>query len=257
MKRALLWSLAALMAILLSLVISFPAAWLAPLIERKTGGRFTLADAQGTLWSGSAYLGVIANPAMATATVFPGRFEWTLSRWIVLGEVNARITNPQLLEHVLTVIGDWRTWHVNQLMLRLPASQLAMFGAPLNTLKPSGQMCVLAQALIVRSLPEGIEIHGAMQLQLNEIASVLSPVKPLGNYRVEFEWQGKRAQLTLTTLSGPLQLEGNGALANGRIRFSGQAWALPEQESRLAILLNLLGRRHQVGNRNVFAIEFT
>ncbi len=30
------------MAILLSLVISFPAAWLAPLIERKTGGRFTL-----------------------------------------------------------------------------------------------------------------------------------------------------------------------------------------------------------------------
>ena len=184
------------MAMLLSLVISFPAAWLAPLIERKTGGRFTLADAQGTLWSGSAYLGVIANPAMATATVFPGRFEWTLSRWIVLGEVNARITNPQLLEHALTVIGDWRTWHVNQLMLRLPASQLAMFGAPLNTLKPSGQMRVLAQSLIVRSLPEGIEIHGAMQLQLNEIASVLSPVKPLGNYRVEFEWQGKRAQLT-------------------------------------------------------------
>jgi general secretion pathway protein N len=134
----------------------------------------------------------------STATVFPGRFEWTLSRWIVLGEVNARITNPQLLEHALTVIGDWRTWHVNQLMLRLPASQLAMFGAPLNTLKPSGQMRVLAQALIVRSLPEGIEIHGAMQLQLNEIASVLSPVKPLGNYRVEFEWQGKRAQLTLS-----------------------------------------------------------
>ena len=74
---------------------------------------------------------------------------------------------------------------------------------------------------------------------------------------MEFEWQGKRAQLTLTTLSGPLQLEGNGALANGRLRFSGQAWALPEQESRLAILLNLLGRRYQVGNRNVFAIEFT
>ena len=257
MKRALLWSLAALMAILLSLVISLPAAWLAPLIERKTSGRYTLADAQGTLWSGSAYLGVIANPERSIATAFPGRFKWTLSRWILLGEVNARITNPQLLEHALTVIGDWHTWHVNQLMLRLPASQLAIFGAPLNTLKPSGQMRVLAQTLIVRSLPEGIEIHGAMQLQLNEIASVLSPVKPLGNYRVEFEWQGKRAQLTLTTLSGPLQLEGSGVLTNGRLRFSGQAWALPEQESRLAILLNLLGRRHQVGNRNVYAIEFT
>ena len=96
-----------------------------------------------------------------------------------------------------------------------------------------------------------------MQLQLNDIASVLSPVKPLGTYRMEFDWQGMGAQLTLSTLSGPLQLQGNGAIKNGHLQFSGQAWALPEHEPQLANLLNLLGRRHQIENRTVFVIEFT
>jgi len=94
-------------------------------------------------------------------------------------------------------------------------------------------------------------------LKLNYHCAVKKRFIPhLGNYRVEFEWQGKRAQLTLSTLSGALQLEGSGALVNGHVRFSGQAWALPEQEPRLINLLNLLGRHHQVENRNVYAIEF-
>jgi general secretion pathway protein N len=117
-------------------------------------------------------------------------------------------------------------------------------------------MRLVAQSLTLISAVEGLEIHGAMQLNLTEIASALSPVKPLGSYRVEFEWHGKRAQLKLATLFGALQLKGSGALDNGHVHFSGQAWALPEQEPRLTNLLNLLGRRHQVENRNVFAIEF-
>jgi len=95
-----------------------------------------------------------------------------------------------------------------------------------------------------------------MQLLLSDIASALSPVKPLGAYRLQFDWQGARAQLTLATLSGPLQLEGNGAIVNGRLRFSGLAWAQPGQEQRLASLLALLGQRRQIGDRNVIALEF-
>ncbi len=268
MKRALLWSAAAILSILVTVLFSFPAAWLVPLMERKTGQHFTLADVQGTLWSGSGYLAIVnhsetlaasATPTMPTTSVpliLPGRFEWTLSPWVLLGEVDARITNSQLLDHVLTVSGSWYRWQLGEFNLRLPASQLVLLGSPLNTLKPSGQMRLVAQSLTLISAAEGLEILGAMQLNLTEIASALSPVKPLGNYRVEFEWQGKRAQLTLATLSGALQLKGSGALDNGHMHFSGLAWALPEQEPRLTNLLNLLGRRHQVENRNVFVIEF-
>jgi general secretion pathway protein N len=262
MKRGLLWSVAAIISVLLTVLINFPAAWLTPLMERKTGHHFILADVQGTLWSGSGYLALVNHSEISvtstasTLLVLPGRFEWTLSPWLLLGEVDVRVTNSQLLDHALTVSGSWYRWQLGEFKFRLPASQLVLLGSPLNTLKPSGEMRLTASSLTLKPKPEGLEIHGAMQLNLTEIASALSPVKPLGNYRVEFEWQGKRAQLTLSTLSGALQLEGSGALVNGHVRFSGQAWALPEQEPRLINLLNLLGRRHQVENRNVFAIEF-
>lgn len=257
MKRALLWGLAAMVAVVLSLLVSFPATWLAPVVEHQTKGRFTLSDAQGTVWSGSArFTGVssVGEPPMFT---LPGRFVWTLSPSLLLGEVDASITNTQLLERSLTVSGDWYNWHLGQFTLSLPASQLVALGAPLNTLKPTGQMRVSTHSLSVLAQPEGWQIRGAMQLQLNDIASVLSPVKPLGTYRMEFDWQGMGAQLTLSTLSGPLQLQGNGAIKNGHLQFSGQAWALPEHEPQLANLLNLLGRRHQIENRTVFVIEFT
>ena len=261
MKRALLWGLVAITAVMLTLVVSFPAAWMAPVIERQTNGRITLRDAQGTVWAGSAFItGINKSDAVTVATAapaVPGRFVWTLSPWLLLGVVDARITNTQLLEHSLTVSGDWHAWHLGEFALSLPASQLTALGAPLNTLKPSGQMRISAQSLILLPKPEGLQIHGALRLQLNDIASVLSPVKPLGTYRMEFDWQGFRAQLTLSTLSGPLQLQGNGALENGHLRFFGQAWALSEHEPQLANLLNLLGRRRQVENRTVFVIEFT
>jgi general secretion pathway protein N len=53
-----------------------------------------------------------------------------------------------------------------------------------------------------------------------------------------------------------LQLQGSGVLVNGRLQFSGEAWAQEGQEQRLAILLNLLGQRRRQGNRNIIALEF-
>lgn len=257
MKRTLLWGLAAIVAVLLSLLVSFPATWLAPIVERQTNGRYTLSAAQGTLWAGSARITGVSNSVELAALTLPGRFVWTFSPSLLIGKVDASITNTELLERPLTISGNWRTWHLGEFVLSLPASQLTALGAPLNTLKPTGRMHLSSQSLRVLSNPEGLQIHGVMQLQLNDIASVLSPVKPLGTYRMEFDWQGIRAQLTLSTLSGLLQLQGNGAIEKGHLRFSGQAWALPEHEPQLANLLNLLGRRHQIENRTVFVIEFT
>ena len=95
-----------------------------------------------------------------------------------------------------------------------------------------------------------------MLLELTDIASALSPVKPLGAYRLQFDWQGANARLTLSTLSGPLQMAGQGAMVKGRLQFRGEAWAQPGQEQKLAILLNLLGQQRQRGNRHVVALEF-
>ena len=256
MKRSLLIALAAMLVVVVTALLSLPAAWLAPLIERQTSGRLTLGDPEGSVWRGSAFAGAAADAGAPATPMLPGRFRWTLSPLLLLGIVDARIDNPDALDNTLTVSGSWNAWQLGPASLRLPAERLAALGAPLNTLQPSGRMRLSWPALTLSRNASSIDIDGRMQLELTDIASALSPVKPLGAYRLQFDWQGSRARLTLSTLSGPLQMEGQGAIVNGRLQFSGEAWAQPGQEQKLSILLNLLGQPRQRGNRNVVALEF-
>ena len=256
MKRFALIALAALLVVAATALFTLPAAWLAPLVERQSGGRFTLGDPEGSVWRGSAFAGAATDTGTPAAPILPGRFRWTLSPLLLLGMVDARIDNPEALDNTLTVAGGWNEWQLGPASLQLPAERLMTLGAPLNTVQPSGRMQLSWRALTLRRSANHLDIEGPMQLELTDIASALSPVKPLGAYRLQFDWQGARAQLTLATLSGPLHMEGHGAIVNGRLTFSGQAWAQPGQEQRLAILLNLLGQQRQMGNRNVIALEF-
>ncbi len=249
-------ALAALLAVAATALLSLPAAWLTPLVEQQTGGRLTLGDPQGSVWRGSAFAGAASDSGAPVSPMLPGRFRWTLSPLLLLGVVDARIDNPEALDNTLTVSGSWSEWLLGPVSLQMPAERLAALGAPLNTLQPSGRMRLSWPELRLRRNANSIGIEGRMQLELTDIASALSPVKPLGAYRLQFDWQGARAQLTLATLSGPLQMEGKGAIVNGRLQFSGLAWAQPGEEQRLAVLLNLLGQQRQMGNRNVIALEF-
>ncbi len=256
MRRALLWALAALVVMLLTAVATLPAAWLVGAVERQTGGRLSLGDPQGSLWRGSAFIGAAASGDAPLVPLVPGRFHWTLSPALLIGRVDAQVSNPQALAQPVAVHGNWQRWELGSASIALPAERLAALGAPLNTVRPSGRMALSWPALSVARAAGAITVRGQMQLDLREIASALSPVKPLGAYRLHFDWRGEQAQLVLSTLSGPLHLQGSGALVGGRLRFSGQAWAEQGQEQPLAVLLNLLGQRRQAGNRNIIALEF-
>jgi general secretion pathway protein N len=95
-----------------------------------------------------------------------------------------------------------------------------------------------------------------MDLQMQDIASRLSPVKPLGAYNLSLVWQGQRALVALTTLKGPMLLDGLGTLDKGRLAFSGTAQAAAGKEEILANLLNLLGQRRNVNGKDIIALEF-
>ncbi len=258
MRRPLHWAAAALvlLAVLATVLASLPAAWLAPLLERQTDGRLSLGDPEGSVWHGSAFIGVTGSGDEALVPLLPGRFRWRLSPLALIGRVDATVQNPRALTAPLAIRGSWRHWEIGDGSLSLPAERLAALGAPLNTVRPSGQMRLSWSALSLARSASGLQIDGRMQLDLTQVASALSPVKPLGAYRMQFDWQGGAARVDLKSLSGPLLLEGRGTLADGRLQFSGQAWAAQGEEQRLAILLNLLGQRRQVGNRNVIALEF-
>lgn len=256
MQRTVIWLLAGMISVAATALVFCPAAWMAALVERQTAGRLTLGDAQGTLWHGSAFIGGAPGGADPVTPLLPGRFSWRLSPMVLLGQVDAELENPSALSQPVKVRGSWYQWQVSPSMILLPAERLSGLGAPLNTVQLSGQMHLSWTPLQLMRQGDKVEMTGMVHLAMNDIASRLSAIKPLGAYDLTMEWQGQEAQLLLKTIKGPMVLNGSGKLVNGRLQFSGKAEAEEGQEERLANLLNLLGQRRREGNKNIIALEF-
>lgn len=252
----LMWVVAAVASVLTTVLFFFPAIWLAPLLESRTGGRITLGDPQGSLWHGSAFIAAAPSAKDALMPLIPGRFAWDLSPLILIGRVDATVENSPVLSPPVSIHGDWKAWTVSAASLSLPAERLTALGAPLNTLKFSGRLLLRWEQLALTRRIGGVDLDGAMTLELLETASRLSPVKPLGSYRMRFDWHGRQAQLRLDTLSGSMLLSGKGTLQDGHLQFSGTADAAAGQEEKLATLLSLLGQYRQRNGRNVIGLEF-
>ena len=256
MRRIVIWLGAAVVAVAITVLFFCPAAWMTPVIEQQTGGRITLGDAQGSIWRGSAFIGAAPSGLDPVTPLLPGRFSWRLSPTILIGVLDATLENAQALAQPVQITGSWSRWQISPSSIRMPAERLVALGAPLNTIVPSGQMDLSWSVLQLAREGRVVDLTGSMQLDLNDIASRLSPIRPLGAYRLQLDWQGQQAQLKLTTLQGPMELTGSGALNSGRLRFSGRAQAASGQEERLANLLNLLGQRRRDGGSNYIALEF-
>ena len=254
--RLVIWLLMGVASIALTVLAFFPAAWLTAIVEQQTMGRLTLGDAHGTLWRGSAFLGGAASGGDPVTPLLPGRFSWRVSPMILLGSVDAELENAAALPQPISVTGSWHQWQISAGAILLPAERLAALGAPLNTIQPSGQIRLIWEPLQLTQQDGKIEIGGMMNLEMNEVASRLSSIKPLGSYDLAFDWHGTEASVLLKTLKGPMLLNGSGMFSNGRLQFSGTARAEAGQEQRLANFLNLLGQRRREGDTDVIALEF-
>jgi general secretion pathway protein N len=255
-KRAVLWLLTMALSVAATLAVFFPATWLGSLVEQRTGGRLTLGDAQGTLWRGSAFIGGAASGDSPVTPLLPGRFSWTISPLALVGMVDLRLENPEALAQPVTFKGSWSHWQLSPSALLLPAAGLAGLGAPLNTIAPSGIMRLSWTGLELALANRQVAVNGRTTLEMTDMASRLSSIRPLGSYALALDWQGQQAQLTLNSVKGPLLLSGRGNLNNGRLQFSGQAEAAPGSEEALTNLLNLLGQRKPNSDRNIIALEF-
>jgi general secretion pathway protein N len=256
MRRGLGWLLVVVLAIALTVFAFLPASWLGSIVERQTGGRLTLGDAQGTLWNGSAFVGGAPGEGGAVTPLLPGRFSWRLSPLVLVGRVDMQLENPQALAQPVGITGSWSQWQVSAGQLLLPAEGLAGLGAPLNTLVPSGVLRLSWNRLDLARQPNSVTVTGRTTLSMNDMGSRMAPIKPLGSYEMVMDWRGQQADLVLRTVRGALLLSGNGTLQNGRLRFSGQASAADGYEETLGNMLNLLGQRRMVNGKNIIALEF-
>ena len=235
------------LAALVTLLVMAPAQWAAQLLARASGGRVELAETAGTIWNGSGTLVLASgNAGGESGASLPGPLSWHLSPLALLtGTVELTLRHPSALKTPLqlSLYADGRL-QIGAASLSLPAELLDGLGAPWNTVRPGG---------IVSLHTDGLQIaggHGSgnVMVEWEYATSALSPVSPIGHYRLQTSGQYPGMRLELQTISGPLELTGSGTIGEGgRVRFEGIARPLAAADAatrtQLTGLISLLGRR--------------
>ena len=248
-RRWALWGGA--LGLLIGAIAFLPASWLTGPLQNATGGRLLLADARGTAWSGSALTVLTGGADSRDAAALPDRLHWRLSpRWNGLdavlrqdcclrGEVAVAL-RPSWQGMTLSLparpegIGQW------------PAQWLAGLGTPWNTLQLGGAIRLMTPGFSLQTFSGRLLMNGSLDVELLSVTSRVSPVEPLGSYRLNLRADGssgESAAITLDTEGGALRLNGTGQWTGSRLRFRGEARAAEGQEVGLANLLNIIGRR--------------
>jgi general secretion pathway protein N len=255
------WAVAGIViGALLSLLVFAPAAWLASGVASVTRQRLVLADARGTIWSGSAVVVLTGGEGSRDASSLPGRLAWTLRpqglglelqllhACCLNGVVAVRIS-PGISRTAFALlpsadrVGQW------------PTAFLGGLGTPWNTMELGGSVRLASKALRIESVQGRWVVDGRADLDLVAVSSRLTTLESLGSYRMSLSGDAANpgiSQLSLTTQDGALQLSGNGTLGPAGVRFRGEARASAAEEAALSNLLNIIGRRD--GARSVISI---
>ncbi len=246
MLRAVLYALVAIFAAALIVIVLAPAQWLAIAVRSATQGHVELADADGTIWSGRATVVLGSGAPGGARASLAEPLAWKLSPWpLLIGEIDLTLSHPSALAQPLALRATRaRRLDIGPASVRLPASLLTGLGAPWNTIRPGGIIVLTWDRLQF----EAGRMTGNPSVEWQFASSALTPISPFGNYRLQTSGGYPGTQLNLATLVGPLEMTGNGTIADGgRVRFQGIARVVPNADpavkAQLAGLIALLGRR--------------
>lgn len=252
------WALAgALLGALAASLIWAPAQWLSEALRQATHEHLQLLNARGTVWQGSAQLTLSGGTGSPEAQSLPGRLHWRiepgLTQWKLQLHADCCMNQPAQA----TVHASWASqqMQLNDHQSRWPAAWLSGLGAPWNTLQAEGQLQLRTEALQLQWTQGRLQMQGMAALEALRMSSRLSTLKPMGSYHVQVRGTPEGTptpQLQLSTLQGPLQLQGQGQWVGKRLQFTGEASADTGAESALSNLLNIIGRRQ--GTRSLLSL---
>jgi general secretion pathway protein N len=256
------WAVAgALAGAVVALVLFAPAAWLAQAVATASEQRLLLADARGTVWSGSAVAVLTGGAGSRDASTLPGRLEWTISPRFWGVEVALRqacCINDAMVVQIRPGLGrikatlvPGRVGPVGQ----WPNAWLGGLGTPWNTMQLGGNVRLASSVFTVEQVEGRWRLDGRVDLELDGVSSRLTTLDTLGSYRLTLaggSGSNSANLLSLSTQSGPLQLAGSGSWGPGGVKFRGEARAAAADEAALSNLLNIIGRRD--GARSIISI---
>ncbi|MEO5689024.1 MAG: type II secretion system protein N [Burkholderiaceae bacterium] len=206
----------AAIGLVVGVVVSLPASLLANAVASATNDQFLLAEAEGTVWSGSAITVLTGGAGSHDASVLPTRLEWKLRpSW---NGVSLHLTQDCCLAHGmdLRVSRTLDAWQVNivgpderdqpqpanektkpggggadsaALATATPLGQWPMGwlegrGFPWNTIHPGGVLTLSTHNLSFALKGGHWSTLGSAQVEIRQASSRLTTLDSLGTYRV-------------------------------------------------------------------------
>lgn len=229
-------------ALIAALIVLAPATLIDARLERASDGRLRLAEAQGSLWSGAGWIEIRDAGGRAG---FARRLAWrVLPESLLRARLVAEVELDQAAKPFPVTISLSRI-EIADAGINLPAAALGLGMPRLAPLRLSGDLRVNISHL---SLERG-RMDGDATLRWRAAGSALTPLSPLGDYEVRFKAVGSAMRAALSTLEGPLQLEGKGVWSNGKPpSFLATARVPAQHREQLVPLLRLIAVERDAGS---------
>ena len=220
----------------ISLLALAPSSLMGYMLERASHGQLMLARTQGSLWQGSGIL--LFKDASGIRSL--GAYRWQLQPWKAAMQLQAGAYDAMTLQaHPMLARLD-----IDDLRLDLPAALLEVAAPQLHPYRLQGALQAHAGHLEL----DARGMLGQVTVDWLHAASGLSPIAPLGNYRIVLQGDGKKLDASLSTQGGKLQLQANGHLDPVLgVQISGTAQAAAGAEDELNELLHYIGPENQPG----------
>lgn len=225
----------ALLVFAIFLIVSAPASMLARAVAHYSRNMVTLHQPTGSLWDGSAQLTApILGPTPA------GTVRWTIDRLpLFVGKLSMQLQlTGSEYEARGNVNAGLRRYTVRDLTLVAPARIMAQAYIPARLLTPTGRLRFTTPALEVGA--DGV--RGTATLNWDEAGTGLPNLSQLGDYQVQANAQGERAEVRLSTSKGMILANGQGdwhMLGDGLLRVQGMLRLSTPQPQVEAMLQSL------------------
>jgi general secretion pathway protein N len=241
MKR---WSLIAigLGSYALVLFATAPATLLDAGLQSASQGRLRLAEARGTLWSGSGQIEIRDTGGRAGVAQ---NLSWRLLPASLLrGRLVCEVGLDRADRSFPLTLSFTRIELANA-DVRLPAAVLGLGVPKLAPLGLTGEVLIhVARLSLARDA-----VEGNVTLQWRAAGSTLTPVSPLGDYELRLDGEGRTIHAYLRTVAGPLRLDGKGSWTrNHNPAFLAMASVPAQHQRQLAPLLRLIAVERRTGH---------
>lgn len=230
----------------LGLIAIAPATLIDAGLRQASEGRLRLAEARGTVWSGTGQIEI--RNAHRRAGIAKHIAWRVLPAYLLRGKLLYEVTLDHAVKHFPVTISLSRI-EVAEADVNLPAAAL---GLGLPNLVPLGLTGDVLLHVARLAFGRGA-IQGNATLRWRAAGSAFAPVSPLGDYELRLEGDGSAVRASLRTLQGPLQLDGQGSWTSGRNPvFLATARIPPQHQQQLAPLLRMIAVERGDGS---FALE--